>query len=211
MGDGQLITEIENNPHCVLLLDEVEKAHSEIFNLLLQVMEDGRLTSSKGKLVRFDDVIIIMTSNAGAADADKRGIGFGAVAYNDTAIDNAVKTMFSPEFRNRLDAIIKFNKLEIPEMYLIVDAEIASMNEQLAAKGVTITITNAAREWFAKEGYDETMGARPLARLIEQEIKKPLSKMILYTELRNGGRAIVDAVDNKVVITVPAETPLSVI
>jgi ATP-dependent Clp protease ATP-binding subunit ClpA len=211
MGDGQLITEIENNPHCVLLLDEVEKAHPEIFNILLQVLEDGRLTSSKGKLVRFDDVVIIMTSNAGAADAERRGIGFGAEAFNDSAIDDAVKKTFAPEFRNRLDAVIKFNKLEMPEMYLIVDAEIAAMNEQLITKDVTITITNAAREWFAREGYDDTMGARPLARLIEQEIKKPLSKMILYTELRNGGRAIVDAVDDKVVITVPAESPLAVI
>jgi ATP-dependent Clp protease ATP-binding subunit ClpA len=205
MGDGQLITEIENNPHCVLLLDEVEKAHPEIFNILLQVLEDGRLTSSKGKLVRFDDVVIIMTSNAGAADAERRGIGFGAEAFNDSAIDDAVKKTFSPEFRNRLDAVIKFNKLEMTEMFLIVDAEIAAINEQLLAKGVTITITNTAREWLAKEGYSETMGARPLARLIEKEIKKPLSKMILYTDLRDGGRAIVDFVADELTINAHKE------
>lgn len=204
MGDGQLISEIEENPNCILLLDEIEKAAPEVAQVMLQVMDDGRLTSSKGKTVSFENVVIVMTSNLGAADAEKRGIGFHGTTFNHDAIADNVKKFFPPEFRNRLDATVQFNSLTMSEIYFIVDAEIDKVNEQLANKGVTITLANTAREWLAKHGYDPQMGARPLGRLIQDKIKKPLSKQILYGQLNDGGRAIVNVSDDEIVIEVPA-------
>lgn len=205
LGDGQLVSEIENNPNCILLLDETEKAHPDVMNVMLQVMDDGRLTSSKGKTVSFENVIIIMTSNAGAADADKAGIGFGATDYNDDAMHDALKKMFPPEFRNRLDAIVEFNKLSKTSMHLIVDAELVTINEQLASKGVTVTLSTKARDWLAKEGYEPSMGARPLGRLIQDKVKRPLSKEMLYGDLNDGGRVVIDVKRNKVVFDVVKE------
>jgi ATP-dependent Clp protease ATP-binding subunit ClpA len=203
MGDGQLISEIEENPNCILLLDEIEKAAPEVAQVMLQVMDDGRLTSSKGKTVSFENVVIVMTSNLGAADAEKRGIGFQAQTFNSDAIADNVKKFFPPEFRNRLDAVVQFNSLTMGEMFYIVDAEIDKVNEQLSSKSVAVTLTNAAREWLAKNGYDPQMGARPLGRLIQDKIKKPLSKKILYGDLNGGGRATVNVADDDIVIETP--------
>ena len=199
MGDGQLIAEVEENPSCVLLLDEVEKAAPEVMNVLLQVMEDGRLTSSKGKTVDFSNVILVMTSNLGAADAEKRGIGFGAESYNPDAINSAVKNFFPPEFRNRLDDTISFLSLDPDMMYLIVDSQIKEINEKLASNGVEIVLTKAAREWLATHGYNKAMGARPLNRLINDQVKNPLSKEILFGSLVGGGKARVAVKNDKIV------------
>jgi ATP-dependent Clp protease ATP-binding subunit ClpA len=200
-GSGQLISKVENNPNCILLLDEIEKAAPEVVTVLLQVMDDGRLTSSTGKTIDFSNVILLMTSNLGAADSEKRAIGFrDHVRTGDD--DAAIKDFFLPEFRNRLDGIIKFNKLGIEEMKLIVSRQIDELNEQLADKKITVTCLKKAREWLAEEGHDPMMGARPLARLIAEKVKKPLSKEILYGDLIDGGRVKVDALDGELVITI---------
>ena len=186
-GSGQLISEIEKYPNCVLLLDEIEKAAPEVVTVLLQIMDDGRLTSSTGKTVDFSNTIILMTSNLGSVDAEKRAIGFQT--HERTGDDDAaIKKFFLPEFRNRLDGIIKFKKLGIEEMKLIVSRHIDELNEQLANKKITVTCLTRARDWLATEGYDPKMGARPLARLVQEKIKKPLSREILFGGLTEGGR-----------------------
>jgi ATP-dependent Clp protease ATP-binding subunit ClpA len=200
-GSGQLISKVENNPNCILLLDEIEKAAPEVVTVLLQVMDDGRLTSSTGKTIDFSNVILLMTSNLGAKDSEKRAIGFSDhVRTGDD--DAAIKEFFLPEFRNRLDGIIKFNKLGMEEMKLIVSRQIDELNEQLADKKITVTCLKKAREWLAEKGYDPMMGARPLARLIAEKVKRPLSKEILYGDLIDGGRVKVDAVGGELVITI---------
>lgn len=201
MGDGLLISEIENNPNCILLLDEIEKSAQEVYTVLLQVMDDGRLTSSKGKTVDFSNVVIIMTSNLGAADSEKPRIGFGN-QENVTAVDDSLKSFFTPEFRNRLDAVIKFNKLTMSEMTLIVAEEIAKTNVMLEEKNISINVTADARTWLAEKGYDPKLGARPFVRLMEEQVKKPLAKEILFGKLKNGGRANVILVDDKIAIAV---------
>jgi len=200
-GEGQLIQAIESNPNCLLLLDEIEKAHPDVATVLLQVMDDGRLTSSKGKTVDFSNVVIIMSANLGAADAERLRIGFGN-QDNSGAVDAELKKFFSPEFRNRLDAIVKFNKLTMVEMNLIVNAEVDKTVEMLAPKNITLNVTQQARDWLAKNGYDPKMGARPFERLFEEKIKKPLSKEILFGQLKNGGRGNVDIVNGELSVTV---------
>lgn len=201
MGEGQLIQAVESNPNCVLLLDEIEKAHPDVATVLLQVMDDGRLTSAKGKTVDFSNVVIIMSANLGAADAEKLKIGFGS-QDNGGAVEVELKKFFSPEFRNRLDAIVKFNKLTMVEMNLIVNAEVDKTVEMLAPKNITLNVTQQARTWLAEKGYDPKMGARPFERLFEEKIKKPLSKEILFGQLKNGGRGNVDLVDGELAVTV---------
>lgn len=201
MGEGQLIQVIETNPNCVLLLDEVDKAHPDVMTVLLQVMDDGRLTSSKGKTVDFSNVIIIMAANLGSADAEKLKIGFGNQDNSDV-VDKEIKKFFSPEFRNRLDGIIKFNKLTIVEMNLIVNAEVEKTEVMLAPKNVTLNVTQQARDWLAINGLDPKMGARPFERLFEQKVKIPLSTEILFGKLTNGGRAHVDCVNNEIQVTI---------
>ena len=191
MGEGQLIQTIEANPNCVLLLDEVEKANPDVMTVLLQVMDDGRLTSSKGKTVDFSNVIIIMSANLGAADAEKLRIGFGD-QDNGGAVEAEIKRFFSPEFRNRLDGIIKFNKLTMNEMNLIVNAEVDKTSLMLAPKGISLNVTQVARDWLSKNGYDPKMGARPFERLFEEKVKKPLSREILFGKLKDGGRVTID-------------------
>lgn len=201
MGEGQLIQAIDTNPNCVLLLDEVEKAHPDVMTVLLQVMDDGRLTSAKGKTVDFSNVIIIMSANLGSADAEKLKIGFGNQDNSDV-VDEEIKKFFSPEFRNRLDAIVKFNKLTMIEMNLIVNAEIEKTEAMLTPKNITLNVTQQAREWLAKNGYDPKMGARPFERLFESKVKKPLSKEILFGKLKTGGRAYVDIVNEEIDVSV---------
>ena len=184
MGQGQLLTTVEDNPNCVLLLDEVEKAAPEVLQVLLQVMDDGRLTGATGKTTDFTNVIMLMTSNLGAADAEKLKIGFGDQKKKDTDV-KAIKSFFAPEFRNRLDAVIKFNKLGTPVIKKIVKRLEDEINLQLKDKEIVITLDKTAIDYFVDNGYDPTMGARPLKRLFEQELKKPLSKRILFEDLKN--------------------------
>jgi ATP-dependent Clp protease ATP-binding subunit ClpA len=202
MGEGQLIQAVDTNPNMVLLLDEVEKAHPDVLTVLLQVMDDGRLTSAKGKTVDFSNVVIIMSANLGASAAEKLKIGFGD-QDNSSAVDAEIKRFFSPEFRNRLDGIVKYNKLTMVEMNLIVNAEVEKTETMLAPKNISINVTQQARDWLATEGYDPKMGARPFERLFEQKIKKPLSKFILFGKLKdNGGRVNIDVVDNDIFVSV---------
>lgn len=209
-GEGQLIQVIDDNPNCVLLLDEIEKASPEVMPVLLQVMDDGRLTSSKGKTVDFSNVIIILSANLGSADAEKLRIGFGD-QDNSQAVDAEIKRFFTPEFRNRLDATIKFNKLTMNEMNLIVNAEIEKTEAMLAPKNITLNVTQQARDYLASRGYDPKMGARPFERLFEKEVKKPLSSMILFTNLGSGGHVLIDSTGDQLSISHIAENHVPVI
>jgi len=186
MGQGQLLAAVEQDPNCVLLLDEVEKAAPEVLQILLQVMDDGRLTGSAGKVVDFTNVILIMTSNLGAADAERRRIGFGE-GNNDGEILKAIENFFTPEFRNRLDTVVQFKKLDVDLMGNIVDRLITETNKLLISNGknLKIAITQTARQQLCEAGYDPMMGARPLKRVFEQEVKKPLSKKILFENLED--------------------------
>ena len=184
MGQGQLLTSVEDNPNCVLLLDEVEKAAPEVLQVLLQVMDDGRLTGATGKTTDFTNVVLLMTSNLGAADAEKLKIGFGKNTKVDTDI-KAVNSFFTPEFRNRIDSVIRFNKLSTEVIEKIVHRIVDETNAQLKDKNIVLELDDNTINYFVEEGYEPTMGARPLKRLFESELKKPLSKKILFEDLRN--------------------------
>jgi len=184
---GGLMTEAVNkHPHCVLLLDEIEKAHPDVFNLLLQVMDHGTLTDNNGRKADFRHVIIVMTTNAGAFEMSRASIGFVA---SDNASDGmeAIKRLFSPEFRNRLDAIINFAPLDMPVIERVVEKLLVEVEAQLEKKNVTLSLDDAARRWLAQHGYDPKMGARPMARLLQDEIKRPLAEELLFGKLANGG------------------------
>ncbi|MFV0294416.1 MAG: ATP-dependent Clp protease ATP-binding subunit ClpA [Paracoccus sp. (in: a-proteobacteria)] len=194
---GGLLTDgIDQHPHCVLLLDEIEKAHPDVYNILLQVMDHGKLTDHNGRTVDFRNVVLIMTSNAGAADQTKAAIGFGRGRREgeDTA---AIERIFSPEFRNRLDAIISFSPLS-PEVILqVVEKFVLQLEAQLIDRNVHIELTPAAARWLAEKGCDETMGARPLGRVIQETIKKPLAEELLFGRLQKGGVVRVRIESNK--------------
>ena len=187
VGSGQLINDVEKDPNSVLLLDEVEKAAPEVLQILLQIMDDGRLTSSDGKTVNFYNTVLIMTSNLGASDMEKNAIGFGSLEKTGVD-DDAVESFFAPEFRNRLDATVKFGKLNEEIILMIVDKVLNETNKLLEKRGVKITILKSAKMWLRDNGYNETMGARPLKRLFEEKIKKPLSREILFGRLKDGGK-----------------------
>jgi len=189
-GAGQLINDVDETPNCVVLLDEVEKAHPSVMNLLLQVMDDGRLTSSTGKSADFSNVILVMTSNLGAAQKNKKAIGFSN--DHDDASMVAVNKFFSPEFRNRLDGTVEFVSLEREHIDMIVDKTINEINDMLKDKKVTIKISDDARVWLRDRGYVPEMGARPLQRVVNDNIKKPISKEILFGKLRDGGTVTVN-------------------
>jgi ATP-dependent Clp protease ATP-binding subunit ClpA len=193
---GQLITKLQETPNCVLLLDEIEKAHPDVSNILLQFMDNGFVTGSNGKQADGRNCILIMTSNLGAADNERNTIGFGDLA-KDGEDDKAVKKFFAPEFRNRLDAIVKFGGLSIDTVKVIVDKFMRDLNTQIKDKGVEIILTDDSRDWLAKNGYNSKMGARPLNRLIDNEIKSPVSRKILFGDLKNGGKVFVNVVDEK--------------
>jgi ATP-dependent Clp protease ATP-binding subunit ClpA len=198
---GGLLTDaIAKTPHAVLLLDEIEKAHPQIFNVLLQVMDHGRLTDHVGKPTDFRHVVLLMTSNIGVRDLQRRSVGFGGPGGSDRErpdIDREYKQLFSPEFRNRLDAKIAFRALDPSVMRSIVDKFLRELGEQLAVRAVTIELTEAAAEYLAKKGYDPDNGARPLARVIQEEIKRPLGDDLLFGALEHGGHVVVDAKDEK--------------
>ena len=194
---GGLLTDaIDQHPHCVLLLDEIEKAHPDLFNILLQVMDHGRLTDHNGKNVDFRNVILIMTTNAGAADLAKPAIGFEREVREGDA-QEAIQRMFSPEFRNRLDATIPFANLTSEIVSQVVDKFVMQLETQLGDRDVTIELSEEARGWLAKKGYDRQFGARPLARVIQEHIKKPLAEELLFGKLSKGGVVKVTVADNK--------------
>jgi ATP-dependent Clp protease ATP-binding subunit ClpA len=193
---GLLTEEVNKHPHAVLLLDEIEKAHPDVFNLLLQIMDHGTLTDTNGRSVDFRHVILVMTSNVGAQEISRTSIGF---SEQDNQMDGmeVLKRQFTPEFRNRLDAVINFSSLEIETIGLVVDKFIMELEEQLAQKHVSLKVDDAARAWLVEHGYDPTMGARPMARLIQEEVKQPLAEELLFGKLANGGHALLTLEDGK--------------
>ena len=194
---GGLLTDaIDQHPHAVLLLDEIEKAHQDLYNVLLQVMDHGRLTDHNGKTVDFRNVVLIMTTNAGAADLSKEAIGFGRTS-REGEDEDAIKRLFTPEFRNRLDAIIPFANLSPHVVDRVVEKFIFQLEAQLADRNVMIEISSAAREWLAERGYDRLYGARPLGRVIQENIKKPLAEELLFGKLTKGGVAKITLKDGK--------------
>ena len=199
---GGLLTEAVNkHPYSVVLLDEIEKAHPDVFNILLQVMDNGTLTDNNGRKADFRNVILIMTSNVGATQAARSTMGF---MHQDHAldVDGELKKLFTPEFRNRLDAVVQFGRLSQDIMHSVVNKFIFALEASLAEKKVVLKLTSSAHDWLAAKGYDPLMGARPMARLIQDEIKKPLANMLLFTELQDGGRVTIDLVKNKIELLV---------
>ncbi|MCW5758718.1 MAG: ATP-dependent Clp protease ATP-binding subunit ClpA [Phenylobacterium sp.] len=221
---GGLLTDaVDQHPHAVVLLDEIEKAHPDVFNILLQVMDHGQLTDSNGKKIDFRNVVLIMTTNAGASDAQRNTIGFGR-GKQDDEVDEALKRLFTPEFRNRLDAIVQFRALTPEIIRQVVQKFVMQLEAQLADRHVTIETSDEAADWLAKNGFDELYGARPLARVIQEHIKKPLADEILFGKLAKGGHVRVVLKDGKLafqiegddrepgapVVEAPAEEPEAV-
>jgi ATP-dependent Clp protease ATP-binding subunit ClpA len=208
---GGLLTDgVDQHPHCVLLLDEIEKAHPDVFNILLQVMDHGTLTDHNGRSVDFRNVVLIMTSNAGATEQAKSAVGFGRDRREgeDTA---AIERTFTPEFRNRLDAVISFGALPSDVILKVVEKFVLQLEAQLMDRDVTIELTDEAAKWLADKGYDDRMGARPLGRVIQEHIKKPLAEELLFGRLAKGGTVRVGVRDGKIALDVegPAARRLS--
>jgi ATP-dependent Clp protease ATP-binding subunit ClpA len=202
---GLLITKLQENPNCVLLLDEIEKAHPDVSQLLLQIMDNGKVTGSNGKEADARNSIIILTTNLGAKQAEKNSIGFGdeqEEVYEDTEL----KKFFAPEFRNRLDGVITFNKLGKPVMMKIVGKFLVELKNMVKDKGVVINITDEALDYLVDKGFDPKMGARPLQRVIDKEIKRPLSRELLFGKLKTGGTLTIDIVNGEVSLNVLEES-----
>jgi ATP-dependent Clp protease ATP-binding subunit ClpA len=188
---GGLLTDaVTKHPHSVVLLDEIEKAHPEVFNILLQVMDHGTLTDNNGRKADFRNVILVMTTNAGAENVSRRSIGFTDQDHSSDSLE-AISRMFSPEFRNRLDAIVPFEPLGEDVILTVVDKFLTELQGQLDEKRVTLEVDEDARLWLVEKGYDRTMGARPMERVIQEHIKKPLADLVLFGELSKGGTASV--------------------
>ncbi len=198
---GMLITKLQEHPNSILLLDEIEKAHPDVSNILLAFMDNGFVTGSNGKVADGRNTILIMTSNLGAADNERNTIGFGELE-RDGEDDKAIKKFFAPEFRNRLDAVIKFNKLDNSVVEQIVKKFVGELNTQLKDKGIEIVLESSAAKWLAEKGYDKKMGARPLARLIDNKLKTPLSRRVLFGDLVNGGLVTVSVVKDDLEFTI---------
>ena len=204
LGGGLLISEVERNPHSIILLDEIEKAHPDISNLLLSIMDEGKITGSNGKVADCRHAIVILTSNLGASDGEKNAIGFGRSQIKQGTDDDAAKKFFKPEFRNRLDAVVKFDKLDKLAMKKIVVKFLNELNELLTEKSITVRPTESLVEHLVEVGFDPAMGARPLSRKINDLIKVPLSKKILFEHIDNGSIVVVDWVNDTVKFAVTA-------
>jgi len=196
LAGGLLISEIAKNPHCIILFDEIEKAHPDVSQVLLQVMDEGFITGTNGKRADCRQSILIMTSNLGAADSERNVIGFGG-GTNSDAVDAAVKEYFRPEFRNRVDAIVTFNKLDSKTIRKIAEKFIAELQAQMSGKNITLDVTDAAYDWLVKKGYSPLLGARPMSRTIHEHIKTPLAKKILFDKSQNSVTIKVDLLDDK--------------
>ena len=203
---GQLTDAVDQSPHCVLLLDEIEKAHPDLFNILLQVMDAGKLTDHHGKTVDFRNVILIMTTNAGAAEMAREAIGFG-VSAREGEDEEAIKRMFSPEFRNRLDAVVPFDYLPTEVVAMVAEKFVLELELQLADREVHISLAGDAKDWLVQRGYDKLYGARPMARLIQTEIKQPLAEELLFGRLMHGGEVVVHLKDGKPAFEITAAPP----
>jgi ATP-dependent Clp protease ATP-binding subunit ClpA len=202
---GGLLTDaINKQPHCVLLFDEMEKAHPDVFNLMLQIFDHGTLTDSNGRKTDFRNVIIVMTTNAGADLMSRSSVGFTTQDHSGDSIES-IKKMFSPEFRNRLDAIIQFNSLDKRTISNVVDKFLIELEAQLDEKKVTVEITEDAREWLAEHGYDKIMGARPMARLIQDKVKRPLAEELLFGQLEHGGHVAVTMENDNIKVEIKEE------
>ncbi|HEX5379652.1 MAG TPA: AAA family ATPase, partial [Phenylobacterium sp.] len=201
---GQLTERVKRQPYSIVLLDEIEKAHPDVYNILLQVMDHGSLTDANGKKVDFRNVVLIMTTNAGASDAQRNSIGFGR-GKQDDEVDEALKRLFTPEFRNRLDAVVQFKSLTQDIIRQVVLKFVMQLEAQLADRHVTIETTDEATDWLAKNGFDELYGARPLARVIQEHIKKPLADEILFGRLIKGGHVKVVLRDGKLAFDIEGE------
>ncbi|PIX60910.1 MAG: ATP-dependent Clp protease ATP-binding subunit ClpA, partial [Lysobacterales bacterium CG_4_10_14_3_um_filter_64_11] len=201
---GLLTEEIVKHPHCVLLLDEIEKAHPDVFNILLQVMDRGILTDTNGREANFRNAVLVMTTNAGAQLASRRTIGFMRQDHSTDAMEVIRKT-FTPEFRNRLDAVVQFGSLGMEHILRVVDKFLIELESQLQEKHVALSATSEARQWLADNGFDQQMGARPMARVIQDKIKRPLADELLFGELVNGGRVSVEVVDGELHVDVHPE------
>jgi ATP-dependent Clp protease ATP-binding subunit ClpA len=198
--EGGLLTDaIHQNPHAVLLLDEIEKAHPDVFNLLLQVMDHGSLTDSNGRRTDFRDVILIMTTNAGAERTSRASIGFAAQDHTTDAMGE-IKRLFSPEFRNRLDAIVQFAPLGPEQIAHVVEKFLAELESQLHARKVDLQVDDEARTWLAEHGYDQAMGARPMRRLIQDQLRRPLADALLFGDLKDGGVVEVSVAEDKLTL-----------
>ena len=202
---GGLLTEkIVKTPHCVLLLDEIEKAHPDVFNILLQVMDRGTLTDTNGREANFRNVILVMTTNAGAAQAARRSIGFVEQNHATDAME-VIRKSFSPEFRNRLDAVVQFGGLDFDHILRVVDKFIIELETQLQEKHVALNVEPEARRWLAQNGFDPQMGARPMARVIQDQVKRPLADELLFGKLVNGGRVTVLVREGKLAVEAAEE------
>jgi ATP-dependent Clp protease ATP-binding subunit ClpA len=201
---GLLITKLQENPHCVLLLDEIEKSHPDVSTILLQLMDNGKVTGSNGKEADARNIVLIMTTNLGAADAEKNVIGFGS--QDNDYEDKELKKFFAPEFRNRLDGIITFGKLSKETMIKIVGKFLVELKNQVKEKNIKITISDEAIDYLVEKGFDKRMGARPLQRVIDKDIKRQLSKEMLFGDLKQGGSVKIDVKDDQIVLTMQHET-----
>ena len=205
---GGLLTEqITKHPHCVLLLDEIEKAHPDVYNILLQIMDHGKLTDTNGREANFRNVVLVMTTNAGAAQAARRSIGFVEQSHTTDAME-IIRRAFSPEFRNRLDAIIQFGALDMEHILRVVDKFLIELETQLQEKHVSLHVDADARRWLAENGFDVQMGARPMARVIQENVKRPLADELLFGKLSTGGRVNLSVKDGKLDVTVEADEKL---
>jgi ATP-dependent Clp protease ATP-binding subunit ClpA len=207
---GGLLTDaVTKHPHAVVLLDEIEKAHPEVFNLLLQVMDHGTLTDNNGRKADFRNVILVMTTNAGAESISRRSIGFTSQDHSTDGME-AINKMFTPEFRNRLDSVVQFEPLGEDVIFTVVDKFLTELQSQLDEKRVTLDVDEDARLWLVAKGYDVHMGARPMERVIQEYIKKPLAELVLFGALaQSGGNALVrlDKSEDKLSVTVEEEEP----
>jgi ATP-dependent Clp protease ATP-binding subunit ClpA len=196
---GLLITQVQENPNCVLLLDEIEKSHPDVSTILLQMMDNGFVTGSNGKKADCRNLILIITTNAGASDSEKNQIGFGQQEKQYS--DEALKKFFAPEFRNRLDGIVTFGKLTKETMIKIVGKFMVEVKDQIKDKGIKVKISDDAIDWLIDKGFDSKMGARPLQRVIDKDIKRPLAKMMLFGDLKNGGSLTISVTEGLLTLT----------